>query len=452
MRQFAVELHPGQAAIWNSPARFKVVAAGRRFGKSHLAAYALAIAAMLDVSKFSGKTLTSEAGVYYVAPTQDMAKRIMWPKLRVALGYERTGGFIRRENTNDGWIEIITGRKIYIKGADNPDSLRGLGLSYVVLDEFADMKGMIWDEIVEPALMDYEGEALFIGTPKGKNHFYKMFMRGLEYNQEEAGDPYPMYESFHFKSTDNPYLKERELDRMLRNDDRPIEVVRQEIEASFVSGGGKVLKPEWFKIIDPGLGSKNSSQITHVGLPEGQIVVTVDLAGFARQQGNRVVRTDESVIATTLISPEGWVVLNIEHGHWDVRETALRIIKACDRHVGCRLGIEKGALANAVQPYLEDYMRQFNRYVTVTPLAHGNTKKVDRISWALQGRGERGKIRLLKGEWNQWFLDQVADFPDPLAHDDGIDAVAYADQMAQVGYISDADIDEWEPLDLEAGY
>ena len=383
-----------------------------------------------------------------------MAKRIMWPKLRESLGYERQGGFIHRENTNDGWIELVTGRRIYIKGADNPDSLRGLGMSYIVLDEYADMKANIWDEIVEPALMDYEGEALFIGTPKGKNHFYKMFMRALEYQQDVAGDPYCMYEAFHFKSTDNPYLNERELDRMMRSDDRPMDIVRQEIEASFVSGGGKVLKPDWFKIVRSGLndGREGANRVVSTGLPEGQIVVTVDLAGFVKQQGNRMTRTDESVIATTLISPEGWYILNIEHGHWDVRETALRIIKTTDRYLGCRLGVEQGALMNAVQPYLEDYMRQFNRYVTVQPLSHGNTKKVDRITWALQGRAERGKIRLLAGDWNQWFLDQVADFPDPLAHDDGLDAVAYADQMAQVGYVSEADVDEWEPLDLEAGY
>lgn len=440
MQSFEVSLHPGQAAIWNSPARFKIVAAGRRFGKSHFAAYTLGIAALLSENRF-GYRLGADAGVYYVAPTQDMAKRIMWPKLRELLGYEKQGGFIRRENTNDGWIELVTGRRIYLKGADNPDSLRGVGLSYVVLDEYADMKPFIWSEIVEPALMEYEGEALFIGTPKGKNHFYQIFMQGLMYKWEETDDPYPMYESFHFKSMDNPYIKDHELKRMLKaGEDRPLDIIRQEIEASFISGGGKILKPEWFKIVND------------IPFEGNGVFVTVDLAGFSRQQGNKLAKTDESVIATTLVGPDGWCVLHIDHGRWDVREVALRIVQAVNRHPGCQLGIEKGALRNAVLPYLEDYMRQFNRYVTPQPLSHENTKKADRIVWALQGRAERGKIRLKKGDWNQWFLDQVADFPDPLAHDDGIDAVAYVDQMAQVSYVHETDVAEWAPLDLISGY
>ena len=70
----------------------------------------------------------------------------------------------------------------------------------------------------------------------------------------------------------------------------------------------------------------------------------------------------------------------------------------------------------------------------------------------MQGRAERGKIKLVEGDWNGWLLDQIADFPDPLAHDDGPDALAYVDQMATVSYVSEHDIVEWEPLDLDSGY
>lgn len=107
---------------------------------------------------------------------------------------------------------------------------------------------------------------------------------------------------------------------------------------------------------------------------------------------------------------------------------------------------------NAVLPYLEDYMREFGRYYTPTPLTHGQTKKTDRIQWAIQGRAERGKIRLVKGDWNQWWLDQAADFPDPLSHDDGIDAVAYVDQLIPTVYVDPGNFEEWEPLDMIAGY
>lgn len=433
---FRVSFHPGQAAIYNSGARFKVCAAGRRFGKSHFAAIILGIEGLREHNE-AGYRLTIEHGVYYVAPTFDQAKRIMWPKLRELLGFERTGGFIRNENVNDGWLELINGRRIYIKGADNPDSLRGIALSHIVLDEYADMKANVWHEIVEPALMDVEGSALFIGTPKGKNHFYKLFMGALTKPSEHWSD----WEAFHFKSTDNPFLAEKELKRMMSGDNRPMDVIRQEIEASFISGGGKVLKPEWFKII-----KKPPAQA------RGNVYVTVDLAGFKKQEGNKILKTDETVIAVTLVVEDQWYLLDMQHGHWDVRECALRIVRMTGRYPGCRLGIEQGALLQAVGWHLEQFQREFSRYVTVEPLKHNNTKKADRIAWALQGRGERGKISLVEGDWNQWLLDQIADFPDPLAHDDGVDALAYTDQMATANYVHDGDVEEWEPMDLHSGY
>jgi len=460
--QFRVTLHPGQAALYNSPARFKVCAAGRRFGKSHFAAIKLAEEAMKTENE-KGYKLTTEHGVYYVAPTFDQAKRIMWPKLQEILGFEKTGGLIRRENVNDGWIELVSGRRIYIKGADNEHSLRGIGLSYVVLDEYADMKGNVWDEIIDPALMDVEGGALFIGTPKGKNHFYKLFMGALE-----QAKGFEDWEAFHFKSLDNPFINRKELDRMMNSSNRPIEIVKQEIEASFMSGGGKVLKPEWFEIVDRmpmgGESSYGGNTVVHHDPFEfgasGHFYVTVDLAGFAKHE-RKVAKLDETVICVTYVTEDAWHVVDMQHGQWDTREVALRIVRTTSQYPGCRLGVEKGALFNAIGPYLEDEMRRLNRYITAEPLAHGGAKKIDRITHALQGRAERGRIKLLSEEsrasksrepWIEHFVDQAADFPDPLAHDDLLDALAYTDQMATVNYAHDYQIDEWEPLDLDSGY
>jgi phage terminase large subunit-like protein len=428
--------------MYNSKARFKVCAAGRRFGKSHYAACMLSLEALRDVNE-SGHTLTGEHGVYYVAPTFDMAKRILWPKLRQLLGFEISGGFIRNENVNDGWLELINGRRIYIRGADNPDSLRGIALSYVVLDEYADMKANVWSEIIEPALMDVEGNALFIGTPKGKNHFYRIFMGALEKPVDprtQSNVYWADWEAFHFKSGDNPFLKQKELQRIMGVGST--DVIRQEIEASFISGGGRVINPDWFPIVP------KAPVYT-----QGNVFVTVDLAGFRKQEGSKVLRSDESVIAEVLVVEDEWYILNVQHGHWDVRETALRIARTLRNYtMGCRLGIEQGALKEAVGPYLEEYMREFDRFVTPEPLRHGGAKKADRISWALQGRGERKRIKLLKGAWNDHFLTQCSDFPDPLAHDDVLDAVAYVDQMSQANYVVDTDIEEWVPLDMDSGY
>lgn len=442
--EFKFQLHPGQAAIYNSIARFKVVAAGRRFGKSHFAAIMLGIEAM-KTENSRGHRLTDEHGVYYIAPTADQGRRVMWPKLRNLLGYERAGGWIRNENVNDGWLELINGRKIYIKGAEDPDRLRGIGLSYVVLDEYADMKASVWDEIIDPALMDVEGEALFIGTPKGKNHFYKLFMGALHKPVDPKtgnNDAWLDWEAFHFKSGDNVFLKARELARIMNDPRKTREQVDQEINASFLSGGGKILKPEWFKII----------RRSELPAQTMQSFITVDLAGFEPAEGNKILKLDNHVITSTYTVEERWYVLGQNVGQWDTRTTAFNIVTALRRLPGARLGIEKGALKNAVGPYLDDYMRELGRYVTPEPLSHGNTKKQDRIEWGLSGRAQRGLIYLVEGEWTEGFLEEVSDFPDPLAKDDRLDSLAYVDQMARANFESSHDVEEWQPLDMDSGY
>lgn len=458
---YRVELHPGQAAIYNSPARFKVVAAGRRFGKSHFAAQTLGIKCLEDTN-YAGYHLGPTHPVYYVAPTFDMAKRIMWPKLREILGMKKQGGFISGENGNEGWLELINGRRIYIKGADNPDSLRGIGPSYVVLDEYADMKPLVWEEILEPSLIDVEGEALFIGTPKGKNHFYHLFMNALGTPVGQNATRYDPkfwqdWEAFHFKSMDNPYLSDKEIKRQMAT--KSLDAVKQELEASFITGGSRQLPIEKFKIIDALPGSiltrprdDNGNLVIATKIPEGNTYITVDLAGFQKAGPNKVSRLDETVICVTFVNEDGWYVLEMKHGWWDIAQCATEIVLACKRHPGARLGIEKGSLMYAIGPYLEDYMRRFNRYVNPEPLSHGNNKKTDRVIGALQGRLQRNRLHLIRGDWNDWLLEQAVDFPSPLTHDDGLDALAYVEQMASVSYFDVSKIEEWEPLDIDAGY
>jgi phage terminase large subunit-like protein len=90
--------------------------------------------------------------------------------------------------------------------------------------------------------------------------------------------------------------------------------------------------------------------------------------------------------------------------------------------------------------------------VVIEELTHGNRKKTDRIMWALQGRFENGYITLARGEWNSRFLDQLFQFPDPLTHDDLVDSLAYTDQLSNVAYNYDFEVDEYEILDADAGY
>jgi phage terminase large subunit-like protein len=97
-------------------------------------------------------------------------------------------------------------------------------------------------------------------------------------------------------------------------------------------------------------------------------------------------------------------------------------------------------------------MQRLGIFFTVEPLTHGNNKKTDRITWALQGRAEKGRIQLVRGAWNKEFLEQAEDFPSQLAHDDLLDAVAYIDQLADPWMDGPDSYDDWTPTDAVAGY
>lgn len=406
-------MHDAQLEIYNSLARFKVVAAGRRFGKSYLAAITLLLEGLKEqhVGQSGRRYDLSLKEVYYVAPTFEQAKKIMWPLIK-HLGR----GIITTTHENTATCTLTNGRRISIKGADRPDTLRGVGISYVVMDEYAFMKEEVWDKILRPTLSDVEGKALFIGTPDGKNHFYELFNLATK-------EGLPTWEAFSFRSIDNPTLAGEEIENARKS--LSTEIFRQEFEASFSEGSGKVFKADWWKFDTEPEGA-------------GDYYVAIDLAGFSKEgigkKGQLKLR-DEHAIAIVKSGTWGWFVEDIWHGSWDVRETALMIVKAYRDFRPVALGIEKGALKNAVTPYLEDEMKRLNIYFTPFELTHGNQQKADRIRWALQGRAEKGRITLNEnGEWVRQFMDQAADFPNPLSHDDLIDAVAYVDQLASTVY------------------
>ena len=115
--------------------------------------------------------------------------------------------------------------------------------------------------------------------------------------------------------------------------------------------------------------------------------------------------------------------------------------------------MERGIAQQAVMSPMSDLMRRRGRLFRVELLTHGNQKKDDRIAWALAGRFENGLISLKKGNWNTDFIDEAANFPSTLVHDDLIDALSYCDQMAQIAYLDGIELDdEWEPLDAAVGF
>ena len=154
-----IQLKPPQWKVFNDDVRFRVLVAGRRFGKTYLALVELCKAA------WSPGRLA-----WYVAPTIKQAKRIAWNPLK-----EMTRPYWRSNpNETDLRIDLTAGGSICLRGADNYDSLRGAGLDFMILDEFASFARRVWPEVLRPMLADRQGRALFIGTPRGHDHFYDL--------------------------------------------------------------------------------------------------------------------------------------------------------------------------------------------------------------------------------------------------------------------------------------
>ncbi len=412
-------LLPWQQDVWNDPTRFKVIAAGRRCGKSRYAAYRLLVEA-----------LQMEKGhVFYVAQTQGQARDVMWAVL-----LEVGAGVIKTAHINNLQITLINGAVITLKGSDRPDTMRGVSLKFVVLDEYAGMKPTVWEEVLRPALADQKGHAVFIGTPTGRNHFWELFKYA-----EVSGDP--DWKSWHLSSFDNPMLDPKEIEAAKKS--MSSFAFRQEFLAQFEAKESELFKQEWLKFEEDA-----SDKL------QGDYYISCDLAGFEAVGGTtRTSRLDETAIAIVKVGPEGWYVENIIHGRWDLLETARKIFNAVIEYKPVSVGIEKGIAQQAVMSPLQDMMRQKNRYFRVDMLSHGNKRKVDRIVWALQGRLEHGRVTFNKGDWNSAFLDQLFQFPSPLTHDDLIDALAYIDQLAEVAYPSAFDeVEDWNPLDDMTGY
>jgi len=286
---------------------------------------------------------------------------------------------------------------------------------------------------LRPALSDMKGHALFIGTPKGRNWFYDLYAYA-SLNED------PEWSAFHYTSYDNPFLSKEEIDAAKRS--MSSHAFRQEFMASFEAKGSEMFKEEWVTVVD------DSNM-------EGDYYVAIDLAGFqdVSKKRSKNSRLDNTAMAVVKVGEEGWFVENIIYGRWTLEETARKIFEVVRDYKPISIGIERGIAKQAVMSPLTDMMKRQGFFFRVEELTHGNQKKTDRIMWALQGRFEHGLITLGKGEWNSRFLDELFQFPDPLTHDDLVDALAYVDQLAKVAYAGNwEEFDDYEEMDAVAGY
>jgi len=208
-------LHAGQREVASHPARFKVLAAGRRWGKTRLGTLMC-----LDVALNGGRA-------WWVAPSYPMAT-VGWRGIKQLA--RQIPGVEWRET--DRLITLPTGGTIQVRSADRPDSLRGEGLDFLIIDEAAFVREEAWTEALRPALSDRQGRAVIISTPKGRNWFWRAYQRGV------SGDP--EWHSWKLPTASNPFIDPAEVEaarRML-----PETIFQQEYLAEFIEDAGLVFR------------------------------------------------------------------------------------------------------------------------------------------------------------------------------------------------------------------
>ena len=205
-----------QKKVISNEARFRVLITGRRFGKTFLA--------INELAKFASKP---NQRVWYVTPTYRQAKAICWNVLKEKMIYHK---WVKNINHSDLTITLKNNSQITLRGSDNEQSLRGVGLNFLCIDEFADVSQEAWYEVLRPTLSDTKGHALFCGSPRGfGNWSYELFKQG-ETNKDWA--------SFKYTTIEGGNVDQDEVEQAKQ--DLDIRTFQQEYEATFVNYSGMI--------------------------------------------------------------------------------------------------------------------------------------------------------------------------------------------------------------------
>ena len=205
-----------QKEVINNTSRFRVLITGRRFGKTFLA--------INELAKFASQ---SKKKIWYVAPTYRQAKQICWNDLKERLIDHK---WVKNINNSDLTITLKNNSTITLRGADNEQSLRGVGLDFLVMDEFADIHKEAWYEVLRPTLSDKRGHALFCGSPRGfGNWSYELFKQN-ETNKD--------WQSFKYTTLEGGQVADDEVEQAKQDLDE--RTFQQEYEATFVNYSGMI--------------------------------------------------------------------------------------------------------------------------------------------------------------------------------------------------------------------
>ena len=205
-----------QKNVINNESRFRVLITGRRFGKTYLA--------VNELAKFASQP---NKKVWYVAPSYRQAKAICWNVLKEKMIYHK---WVKTINHSDLTITLKNNSQITLRGSDNEQSLRGVGLNFLCIDEFADVSKEAWYEVLRPTLSDTKGHALFCGSPRGfGNWSYDLYKMGETNND---------WKSFQYTTLEGEQVTQDEIEQAKQ--DLDLRTFQQEYEATFVNYSGMI--------------------------------------------------------------------------------------------------------------------------------------------------------------------------------------------------------------------
>ena len=389
------ELHDGQKQVAQSNARFKVLSAGRRWGKTRLGVWLC-----LEKAWQGGRA-------WWIAPTYAMALE-GWKDLR-NIGIEY--GTIVKESEKT--VIMPTGGSDSIRSADNPDRLRGAGLDFVVLDECAFMKPSVWAEVVRPTLTERQGGALFISTPKGFNWFEEIYNRSSQLLE---------WERWQLPTITNPYDPQEELE--IAKEEIGSYLYSQEYEAKFVEFTGGIFKEEWIKTFE----KRQITDLNRAGYYETKLqytldnenvfdrdctkFATVDLATSTKQSA------DYTVIACFALTPSNKLILiDLVRERIEGPDIIPKIKQKINEHNLGYVGIERAGYQLSL---IQIARREGLIVKELTP----DKDKVNR-ALPLSAFMEGGSLFLNRDNMHYDDLKrELLQFPEG-EHDDMVDALAY---------------------------
>jgi len=380
------EPHVQQAIVHAHPARFKVLACGRRWGKTRLG-----VNECLDVAANGGRA-------WWVAPSYRMSE-VGWRPLR-QIG-ARVGAEVRKV---DRQVLLPSGGEVAVRSADNPESLRGEGLDFLVVDECAFIAEAAWLESLRPALTDRQGRAMFISTPKGRNWFWRAWTAG----NDDADDEWA---SWQWPTSGNPYIAPGEIEaarKML-----PERVFRQEYLAEFLDDAGGVFR----RVMDAATGTERPPETGR------QYVVGVDWG-----------KSNDFTVLKVFDAASKHEVYSDRFNQIDYAVQRSRLMAVCNRYRPDAVIAESNSMG---EPIIEQLQREG---LPVTGFQTTNATKAMAIE-ALALAFERGDIQILNdpttvAELQAYELDRTPsgmvryNAPEGM-HDDTVMAMAFAWQGVQ---------------------